>query len=48
MARFSSAKVWNVYLRKAASIHRSTISTPASTFALSRGFRTRAGMITVP
>ena len=39
MASFTSAKQKNFRFRSAARIQRSTNSTPASTFALSRGFR---------
>lgn len=45
MAALSPPSEKNVRLRNLARIQRSTISTPASTLALSRGFLTRAGKI---
>lgn len=44
---FSSSRLKKVCLRRRAMIQRSTSSTPASTFALSRGRLTRVGMTTV-
>src|ERR1051325_2811106 len=48
IAWFNSAKLKKRRLRSAASIQRSTKSTPASTLALSRGFLTRAGITAMP
>lgn len=48
MAALASARLKNVRWRSAARIQRSTSSTPASTFALSRGFPLRAGITTAP
>ncbi len=48
MAVLSSASEKKRRLRSRARIQRSTTSTPASTFALSRGFLVRVGRIAVP
>jgi len=48
MAAFSSGSEKKRWWRSRARIQRSTNCTPASTFALSRGRRTRAGRIAVP
>ena len=48
IATFNSASEKKRMLRSRAKIHRSTISTAVSTFALSRGLRGRVGMMVVP
>jgi len=48
MARFRASREKKVRLRSRARIHRCTMSTPDSTFALSRGLRGRAGKTDVP
>lgn len=48
MAAFSSGSEKQLGWRNRARIQRSTNCTPASTFALSRGRRTRAGKMAVP
>ncbi|MGY4372739.1 hypothetical protein ACVWZ3_000378 [Bradyrhizobium sp. i1.3.6] len=48
IATFNSASEKKRRLRSRAKIHRWTIRTAASTLALSRGLRGRAGMMVVP
>jgi hypothetical protein len=48
MATLSSMIEKNVRLRSLAMIQRVATYTPASTLALSRGLRGRAGIMTVP
>jgi hypothetical protein len=48
IAALASARLVNRSLRRLANSHRSAISTPASTLALSRGRPALAGMIAVP
>jgi hypothetical protein len=48
MAALSSASEKKVRFLSAASTQRSTICTPTSTLALSRGLRTRAGITATP
>lgn len=48
ISRFSSLRLKNMWFLSRARIQRSTSRTPASALALSRDFRTRAGMTVVP
>jgi hypothetical protein len=48
IAAFSSSSEKKRWLRNLASTNRSTICTATSTFALSRGLRTRVGSTTKP
>ena len=48
MASLSSSKLKNVRFRSRAMIQRCATNTPASTFALSLGFRGRAGIMPIP